>query len=165
MFPVVTVIIGLVLTAASILFAVYTYRRSNRVSVEVMPISFRPAQDLIITAGVGNDWEGEPFHVVEAKTGTKPAALTVKLKNTGAKPVSIDGVAITDSSKKHLYGASDSPLFRLEVEDIKTTEIPMMAENCEHFMEPPTGESVIEVATATKTFRSKPFRFTDLFRT
>lgn len=142
-------------------FGFYRYLKEKRILVDIVPVKFQKAYDMQVSAGVGNEWDGMGVHVISASIGYKPASLTVKLKNVGGKPVSLDRITVFDHFKKHRYGTVESPGLRLEIEDIQHATIEMPARNGKHYTEPPDGIAIIEVATATKTFYSKPFRFSD----
>ena len=129
-------------------------RRHQLESLNIIPERFQPAP----TAGSGRDGGA----ILRSETDVWHAHLVATLKNSGLRPLSIDQIVVFDRHRLHKYAVFQKADLRLNRGDTRTVQVQIPPFEGIRYVDPPEGVGMIEVVTETKTFRSEPFRFTDL---
>jgi hypothetical protein len=139
----------------------FDIRRRNLECLDVIPERFQPAPSLADHARFlesRRDGGAVPRSEIEIRQ----AHLVARLKNSGSKSLNIDQIVVFDRRRTHKYAVFQKPDLRLDGGDSKTVEVKIPPFEGIRYMKPPEGAGVIEVITATQTFCSEPFQFSDL---
>jgi len=136
-------------------------RRWNLESLDVIPERFQPAPSLTDRTKLlesRRDGGAAPRSEIEIRQ----AHLVARLKNSGSKPLNIDQIVVFDRHRTHKYAVFQKTDLRLDRGDSKTVEVKIPPFEGVRYLKPPEGAGIIEVITATQTFCSEPFQFSDL---
>jgi hypothetical protein len=136
-------------------------RRQNEESLDIIPLEFQPA-NRVARDRVGSQSERTGGALVGSGHDLNYAHLVAALKNSGTRPLSIDQILVFDQHRLHKYAGSEKAELVLGRGDSKTVEVDIPPLEGVRYVNPPEGGGRIEVITATQTFWSEPFRFSDL---
>ena len=136
-------------------------RRKHRDSLDIVPLEFQPANRVARDEVVPQS-ERDGAAMVRSRRDINYAHLVAALRNSGSRPLSIDQILVFDQHRLHKYAVSDGADFRLGCGDSRTVDVRIPPLEGVRYVNPPEGAGRIEVITATHTFWSEPFRFSDL---
>jgi len=136
-------------------------RRQNQECLDIIPVQFQPARRFVGAGGVP-ELERDGGAVRRAEIDINHAHLVAKLQNSGSGPLSIDQIVVFDQHRLHKYAVLQKADLRLDHGDSKTVDVKIPPFEGVRYVTPPEGGGMIEVITATQTFLSEPFRFSDL---
>jgi hypothetical protein len=136
-------------------------RRHNLESLDVIPERFQPAPSSADRARLSES-RRDGAAAPRSEPELKQAHLVAKLKNSGSRPLNIDQIVVFDRHRTHKYAVFHKPDLRLDRGDTKTVEVKIPPFEGVRYLKPPEGHGIIEVITATQTFQSEPFQFSDL---
>jgi len=143
------------------LIALNIRRRRNLESLDVIPERFQPAPRLADCARLSES-RRDGAAAAQSEIEIRQAHLVTRLKNSGSKPLDIDQIVVFDQRRRHKYAVFQKPDLRIDRGDSKTVEVRIPPLEGSRYLKPPEGAGIIEVMTATQTFCSEPFQFSDL---
>ena len=151
---VVWAVIVVVLALIGWAFVLSIRPRRDQESLDIIPERFQPAP----TAGSGRDGGA----ILRSETDVWHAHLVATLKNSGSRPLSVDQIVVFDRYRLHKYAVFQKADLRLNRGDTRTVQVQIPPFEGIRYVDPPEAVGMIEVVTETRTFRSEPFRFSDL---